>query len=656
MPAPSRTAPPVPAHAGVNLQVLILSDGTPAVAAIAHELAAEGVPTKVISLHAASRPAITWGFLTRPGAGGRAGGNFDGIVLPGADPAGLTGAEQAALTRYERAFAIRQVDAYAPPQPALGMSAPVYSGKLTGPVTVTAAGAAAGFGYLRGSFPFSGGVAGQAPFGYLAQPQPGSGASGVTPLLDAAIPRSAGSGTMVWQFTRQGAEQLGISFGSSQYLPQFRYLAHGIISWLTRGVSLSFWRNYLTVDYDDVINADAQWSPSGHCTPGDSRCPRGTPATPAIRMTPADVTFAVRWQHEHHFEMEFLFNGGASAQFQVHGTDKLLAAFTPVAGEFYWVNHTFTHANLGCQQDFRVVPWKCVRSGGHIVWASRSLIDSQIQANLSWARAHGIPAEPDVLATGEYSGLRILPQQPVDNPNLTAATGPNHVKWIAMDASREPDMRPVGAALGVPRHPIDVGYDVDTIADEINEYNWYHVSKADGGSGQCQGSKTTACIKPLNPKTGWADYILPGQVQIVFLATLDNDPRPFFMHQSNLTGDRLGYPVMDGVLSAYRAVYGPGAPLVNMSMAGDGAALRDQQLWAAALKAGTVTAWVAGRTVTVSGPPGTVVPVTVPSGTHFAGGAFGQLYGGQRSAYETLGSSGILRLALPAPPFLAPAA
>jgi len=640
----------------VTLRVLVLTDGTPAVAAIAHELAGEGVPATVISLKAASRPAITKGFLTRTGPGGKPGGNFDGIVLPGASPAGLTSAELATLTRYEQEFGVRQVDAYAPPQPALGMSAPVYSGPLTGKVTVTAAGAAAGFGYLRGSFPFSGGSAGAALFGYLAQPQPGSDVTAVTPLLDAAIPHSAGSGALVWQFTREGAEQLGISFGSSQYLAQFRYLAHGIISWLTRGVSLGFWRNYLTVDYDDVINADAQWSPKGHCTPGDSRCPRGTPDTPAIRMTAADVTYAVRWQRQHHFEMEFLFNGGVSAQFQVHGTDRLLAAFQPVAGEFYWVNHTFTHANLGCQQDFRVVPWKCVRSDGQIVWASRSLIDSQIQDNLAWARAHGIPAEPTVLATGEYSGLRILPQQPVDNPNLTAATGPNHVKWIAMDASREPAMRPVGAALGVPRHPIDVGYDVDTIADEINEYNWYHTSKRNGGSGICQGSKITACIKPLNPKSGWADYILPGQAQIVFLATLDNDPRPFFMHQSNLTGDRLGYPVMDSVLSAYRAVYGTAAPLVNTSMAGDGAALRDQQLWAAALKAGTVTAWVSGRTITISGPPGTAVPVTVPSGTLSAGTAFGQPYGGQQSAYATLGSSGVLRLEVPAAPFLAPPA
>jgi hypothetical protein len=219
-------------------------------------------------------------------------------------------------------------------------------------------------------------------------------------------------------------------------------------------------------------------------------------------------------------------------------------------------------------------------------------------------------------------------------------------------------MRPVGSALGVPRHPIDVGYDVDSVAEEINEYNWFHTAKKDGGSGLCQASKTTACIKPLNPKTGWTSSILPGQVQIVFLSTLDNDPRPFFMHQSNLTGDRLGYPVMDGVLAAYRAVYGPGAPLVNASMAGDGTALRAQQLWAAARQAGTVTAWVQGRTVTVSGPPGTLVPVTVPAGSRSGpapAAAFGRPYGAERSAYAQLGT-GPLRLTLPAAPFRQPGA
>ena len=156
-------------------------------------------------------------------------------------------------------------------------------------------------------------------------------------------------------------------------------------------------------------------------------------------------------------------------------------------------------------------------------------------------------------------------------------------------------MRSIGAALGVPRHPIDVGYDVDTVAAEVNEFNWYNTSKADGGSGICQGSKTTRCLSPLNPRTGWDSYIVPGQVRIIVAAMLNNDPRPFFMHQSNLTGDRIGYAVMDGVLSAYRAVYGASAPIVNLPMFGGGAALHDQSLWGQVLHAGRRQRLGAGR-------------------------------------------------------------
>jgi hypothetical protein len=668
----AKTAGP---HGGVDLNVLVVTDGTPAVEAIRQRLTAEGVPATVVSLRDSARQIITGAFLSRTlpdgtkggtrggrrggrqggGRGGTRAGNFDGIVLPGAAPPGLSDAERAALDRYEGTFGVREVDAYAPPQADVGMSAPVYSGPLSGTAAVTRAGARAGFGYLNGSFPFSGGPAGPPPFGYLAQPLPSSAATRATPLLTAAIPHASGTGTLVWQYASQGRQQLGISFGYSSYLAPFRYLAPGIVDWVTRGVHLGYWRNYLTVDYDDVINADARWSPVGHCTPGGGTCPPGTPKTAAIRMTPADVTYAVRWQRQHHFTMEFLFNGGASARFRVNGTDPLLAALRPVARDFYWINHTYAHANLGCEQDFTVVPWTCVTSGGRIVWASSGTVNSQLLRNLTWARQNRIPAVPGALATGEYSGLRILPQQPADNPNLVNAMGPDKIKWVAMDASREPAMRRIGAALGVPRHPIDVGYDVATVPDEVSEFNWYNTSKQDGGSGLCQAGKTTACIKPLNPKTGWTAHILPGQVKIVFAAVLNNDPRPFFMHQSNLTGDRLGYPVMDSVLSAYRAVYGAGAPVVNLPMSGDGQALRNQSGWAQAQAAGTVSAYLQGRTVTIEGPPGTQVPVTVPAATR-AGSAtgpdFGSPYAGERSGYAKLGSQP-LRLVLPSAPYLA---
>ena len=130
------------------------------------------------------------------------------------------------------------------------------------------------------------------------------------------------------------------------------------------------------------------------------------------------MTFAVHWQRQHNFEMEFLYNGGSSARFQVHGTDPLLAAFKPVAHEFFWINHTFTHANLGCKQDFSVAPGSACGPAARSCGPATGLITSQIADNLAWARRNGIPVEAGVLATGEYSGLKILPQQPADNPNL----------------------------------------------------------------------------------------------------------------------------------------------------------------------------------------------------------------------------------------------
>ena len=643
------TPPPVAPHGGVDLNVLVVTDGTPPVEAIGQQLTTEGIPSTVINLHDSSRKVITRAFLARTLPGGGNGGNFEGIVLPSQAPAGLSAAEEDALAWYERTFHVRQVDAYSPPMPGIGMNPPVYSGLLSGTMSVTKAGASAGFGYLNGSFPFSG-EAGPPPFGYLAEPVPGGGA---TPLLNAAIPGSSGSATLVWQYDSLGREQLGIGFGSASYQAQFHYLAHGIVTWVTRGVNLGNWRNYLDIAYDDMFLGDAQWSLTGHCTPGETTCPPGTPMTATIRMIPADVTYLVQWEKQHHFTVEFLYNGGSSARFQTNGVDLLLQATKPVARDFYWVNHTWSHAYFGCKQDYSVVPWKCVTSDGQIVWAAGpSLIDSQILQNFTWARQNGIPAEPGVVASGEYSGLPMLPQQPVDNPYLDQAMGPDGIKWIALDASREPNMRYVGAALGIPRHPIDVGDDVDTVAEEVSEFNWYNTSKADGGSGICQGSKVTACLRPLNPKTGWTSFIAPGQVQIVFDAVLNNDPRPFFMHQSNLTGDRLAYTVMDATLSAYRAVYGASAPIVNLPMSSDGVVLHNQQLWATALREGLVTAWVQGNTVTISGPAGTTVPVTVPAGTTAGSGgpAFGSPYANELSQYTTLGSHP-LKLVLGSAPF-----
>ncbi len=639
----------------VDLNVLIVTDGTPWVQAIQQQLTSEGVPTTVVNLADSSRPTITSSFLSGTLAGGTPVGNFQGVVLPSDAPSGLSAAELSALASYETAFSVRQVDAYLYPTGNVGMNAPAYGGSLDGTqVTVTAAAKADSFGYLKGTFSFEGTSGGATSYGYLAQPLPGTATSSFAPYLTATIPGTTTTGTLAGVYDNAGRQQMEISFGYNYYQLQYRYIANAVADWVTRGVHLGYWRNYLTVDYDDVFNADAEWSQTGDCTPGDSVCPPGTPDTTPIRMTAADVTYAVNWQKQHNFELEYLFNGGASARFQVNGTDPLLAAFQPVASQFWWINHTYTHAWLGCIQDLTVSPWQCVTdSGGNTEYVDLDTIQGEIENNVQWAAQNGIPMSTTEFAPGEYSGLRILPQQPDDNPNLVNAIDQDGIQWVAMDASREPAMRPIGTALGLPRHPIDVFYNVASKADETSEYNWIYDSTADGGSGVCQTSGVSTCIGPLSLKTGWASYILPTQIRTMLGAVLENDPRPFYMHQSNLTGDRLGYPLMNGVLSDYRSVYAGNTPIINQRMSADGAALDAQDIWAQSLSAGTVSGYVQGNTVTINGPSGTSVPVTVPNGTKIGsakGAAFGTAYAGERSDYTTLGS-GPLTLVLKATPY-----
>jgi hypothetical protein len=256
----------------------------------------------------------------------------------------------------------------------------------------------------------------------------------------------------------------------------------------------------------------------------------------------------------------------------------------------------------------------------------------------------------DELVGGEHSGTKILPQQPTDNPNFVASLTAHNVAWLGMDASREPQQRGVGSALGVPRHPINVFYNVANPDEEVTEYNWIYTSVADGGSGICTAQpETTTCISPLDPATGWTGHILPEQVQIMSGFMLTNDPRPFYVHQSNLAEAGLLYPVLTAVLNAYRSRFAASAPVVEQTLTAAGRALQDEASWTQARAAGTVSAYRQGGVVTVEGPAGSVVPVTVPAGTVLGttgGTAFGDGYGGEQSAYRTLDGSA-LTLTLP---------
>ncbi len=652
VPAPATAATPP----RIDLRVLVLTDGSPWVEGIRQQLDSEGVPTTVVNLADGGRPAITAAYLADQLGDGTPHAKFDGVVLPSDTASGVTAAEQTALADFETQFGVRQVDAFSFPSAAVGLGAPTFSGPMDG-VTATATPAALGdaFRYLTGPVKFEDNdpAIGES-FGYLATALPDDPATGAhfEPMLTATGPGTSTSGVLAGVYRRGGREQLVLSFAFNYHQQQFRLLAPGVVDWLTHGVHLGYWRNYLTVHVDDLFAADSRWSSTGHCTPGEGDCAPNTPAGTPIRMTPADVTRAVTWQQQNGFTLDMLYNAtGSDDAIADAGSDPLTDAMLAAKDDFRWLNHTYSHEFLGCVQDFTVIPWRCATdpATGQIQYATRALIDSEIDKNIAWATAHGVTIRPDELVGGEHSGTKILPQQPEDNPNFVASLTAHHMKWLGMDASREPEQRAVGSASGVPRHPINIFYNVANPDEEVSEYNWIYTSTADGGSGICTAQpETTTCIAPLDPATGFTGHIVPEQVQIMLGFMLTNDPRPFYVHQSNLAENGLLFPVLTAVLGAYRSMYATTAPVVEQTLTAAGGVLQDQASWTQARGAGTVSAYRQGDVVTVTGPAGTVVPITAPAGTTLGTGgpAFGDAYGGEQSAYRTLDASA-LTLSLP---------
>ncbi|MFD5739460.1 hypothetical protein ACFXJM_32915 [Streptomyces massasporeus] len=637
----------------IDLRVLVVSDGGPSTDAIAAELAAAGTPYTRIDLTQSGRTVIDADFLADT-VDGRPRAKFQAVVLPNDNPFPSGSSEMAALAAYEQTYDVPQVDAYTYARPEAGLQYPVhggYSGSIDGKrAEVTAAGKSGPFGYLDGAVPFEDNdpAIGES-YAYLSKPVAGAD---FTPYVEATIPGQTAKGTLVGEYRHDGRRELVVTFVYNRYQQQFRLLARGIVEWMTGGVHLGASRNYFAVHVDDVFAADDRWNSRLNCTPGDVDCTDPTATPDPIRMTPSDVDHAVDWQNSNKFTLDFAYNGAGSVDHREdnNGADPLADRLIARRGEFRWINHTYSHPFLGCVQDTTVVPWKCATNAdGSTRWMSRNDISDEIAINRVWGVSAGLPLVNSELVTGEHSGMKVLPQQPEDNPNLALALDDNRIAWLGSDNSREPGQRRVGPSTTVPRYPMNVFYNAGRAAEQVDEYNWIYTSRAQGGSGICEDNPaTTTCLPaPLNTATGYADHIVPLETQIALGHVLANDPKPHFIHQSNLAEDRIAYPVLDGVLDGYQALFSEDTPVVNLRMRDIGTELERRAKWQTAVEAGKITAYRIGGTVTVDAPDGLAVTATLPTGTKLAGAAFGEAYAGSVSGW-TPSTGAPLTLTLPA--------
>ncbi|MFJ5061519.1 hypothetical protein ACIP96_19135 [Streptomyces nigra] len=627
----------------VDLKVLVVDDGGSAVQAITAQLKSTGIPYTTVDLNDTNRPAVTTAFLSDT-VGGTPRAKYQGVVLPHEAPFGAGSAEQTALEDFERTFGIPQVDAYTWAHPGVGLDYTTeggWAGSLDGhEAAVTAQGRAGAFGYLDGAFTFEDNDPSiSESYGYAARPR-----AGFTSYVDVPVPGGSGRGSLVGEYAADGRRQLVVTFAYNQYQQQFRLLARGIVEWLTQGVHLGQARNYLAVHVDDVFATDARWDTERNCTPGDIDCVGGGgEEAPPIRMTEQDAVRAAQWQRESGFRLDMVYNAGSGEEWKAEhgGTDALATRLLADRNQYRWINHTYTHPFLGCVQDTSTVPWSCAKNAdGSIRYMSRSEISAQIRDNHTWGVTKGLPLDRTELVTGEHSGLKNLPQQPVDNPNLAGALADNGVKWIASDNSRESAQRPVGSALTVPRYPMNVYYNTGTAEEMADEYNWIYTSQADGGSGICESNPASTCLdEPLDVATGYAEHIVPQEARAALGHAISNDPRPHYVHQSNLAEDRILYPVLDRVLADHGALFADNTPLENLRQSAIGTEFKRRDAWQSALSQNRVTAYRLGSKVTVSAPSGVQIPVTVPEGTRkqllLGTAVFGTPYAGLRSAWTT---------------------
>ncbi|GIJ47670.1 hypothetical protein Val02_45560 [Virgisporangium aliadipatigenens] len=600
----------------VNLRVLVVSDGTAGVDAVAAQLDREGIPYDV--RRPGEQPLTAASLIV-----GTDHGRYQGIVLP--DESVLTAAEKTALAAYEKSYGVRRVNAYTWAGPHVGLTS-AWGGTLDGgTMTVTAAAKADGFGYLNGTVPVDDRSAGVSE-SFAALGAPANGAA-FTPLVEATQPGGTARGTVLGVYKVDGREQLAVTVALNRHQTHALLLAHGIVSWLTRGVHLGHWRNWFSLHVDDVFLPDDRWSTEANCTVGDD-CPAGVTGRGDIRMTPSDVDTLANWQQRNGLKLDLAFNGAGSEE--AGAGDPLTAKLLQRRGDFRWLNHTWSHLYIGPT-------------------VARADIAAEVTRNTQWARTKGLPLDPAELVTGEHSGLRSLPRMPADNPNLAGALADSGVAHLASDASREPAPRAIGPARTVPRHPMNIYYNTATVAEAVDEYNWIYTSTVDGGSGVCATNPASTCIAPLGAN-GFTGHIVPQEARIAFDHVVSADPRPHYAHQSNLTEDRILYPVLDELLRRYRAAFTTATPLVNPRMSAVAQLQLRQERWRAAVAAGSITAYRQGDTVVVTNRSGSTVdvPLTGRSAARTAtlgllpGGAYGEAYGGQRSAWTSLARNATL--------------
>lgn len=385
-------------------------------------------------------------------------------------------------------------------------------------------------------------------YGHLATPADDS----FTTLVEG--PRESG---LVGIHTHaDGREEMVCTVDGNAGMIHVQLLRHGMLRWVTRGVYLGHQRHYLGLQVDDVFLSDDSWDPASAGT-----------VPVEIRMTREDVEAAVRWSQRTGLRLDMCFNGHGAQR-----PDDLTTALLEHEAQFGWINHTFSHVTLD--------------------EADPDTLRAEIRRNVEFARAVGLRVDATELVTGNHSGL--------GNAGLPGALEDTRVRWIAADNSHDPVQRTIGPARTVPRHPTNMYFNVCTRASQLDEYHHLFLAR--------MGCETTGVARTrLAPATTWPQFV-ELEATTMLDHVLANDPRPHYLHQSNLTGDRMLYDLVDEVVERHRELFC--VELAQPTLAEAGAELARRAAWQDALHGHHITGFLKDGELHLASTAPVRIPVT----------------------------------------------
>ena len=463
----------------LNMAILVLaaSGSEPSYGAIRAFLDRMGTPYEAVVLGKGER--------LPPLDDGRT-GRFQGVILATGnlgicDPdchSALSPADWARLDAYTAAYSVRTVSYFSFPEARYGLR---YRALGSGFVPLSESLVVRYTDEARPVFPDlrpEGGLAVSGAFVYAADPVAAAGET-TKPILAVGGAPDAVAGVL--HTKPDGREYLALTFDQSSNLRHTLLLNYGLLNWLTRGLFLGSRRVYLTPLADDLFLPNSLFSVSdAGCAPDQlivSPSVTFTTNCPKYRITGPELARIREWQTEWNsryqtaaFRVTLAYNGLGAKSSSAAAPDTLIEEAQRSSGDFFWINHTYSHRNLDCY---------AASDTGVCRPATYEESLDEIRANARVARDLGLLDDRLSIVTPGISGLR--------NAAFLDALSAEGIRYLITDMSRAEGIPATpntgigsgnGNVLLVPRRPTNIFFNAFTadegvIGSQTDEYNHF---------------------------------------------------------------------------------------------------------------------------------------------------------------------------------------